>query len=257
MGPGGGTACTLPASTRLDATLSLPRGFLQAGKVFEFTVTVTAAPSGNCQRTRTATERRVIVTTRVDHVPEIELNVCKDPLCNTKMNLVGGVATINANRRKPNLFVRLQVKSQCPARQTEVGWSTSMDAAHIMTTNMMQSHGMKHAGHETLKIKFNYALPIAAKYTFSVTAKCGMSSTIVSVDIEMNYGPSGGKMEVRERIVFNTFATETFNHCCVCRPNTRCLRVAVTQRKLCSNSPTQSRGLTPTPSRPFGTGTAW
>ena len=257
MGPGGGTACTLPASTRLDATLSLPRGFLQAGKVFEFTVTVTAAPSGNCQHTRTATERRVIVTTRLDHVPEMELKVCKDPLCNTKMNLVGGVATINANRRKPNLFVRLQIKSQCPASDTEVGWSTSMDAAHIMTTNMMQPHGMKHAGHETLKIKFDYALPVAAKYTFSVTAKCGMSSTSVSVDIEMNYGPSGGKMEVRERIVLNTFATETFNHCCVCRPNTRCLRVAVTQRKLCSNSPTQSRGLTPTPSRPFGTRTAW
>ena len=205
MGPGGGTACTLPANTRLDATLSLPPGFLQAGKAFEFTVTVTAAPSGNCQHTRTATERRVIVATQAEHVPEMDLKVCTDPRCNTKTNLLRGVATINANRRKPKLFVRLQVESQCPAKPTEVVWSTSMDAAHIMTPKMMQPHGIKRAGHETLKIKFDYALPVAEKYTFSVAAKCGMSSSSVSVDIEMNYGPSGGKMEVRQRIVLNMF----------------------------------------------------
>lgn len=196
-----GKACSLP-SNRSD-TLSLPSNFLQPGMVFKFTVTVTSAPSGNCKRKRKATERRVLVTQR-DPLPEMKVKVCKDARCRKQINLLGGVATVNTNRQKPNLFVQLQVNSsQCPAAM-EVGWSTSMDSVHIKTQGLLKTHALKHAGHEMLKIAFDYSVPIAAKYTFSITAKCsqdGSSSSSVSLDVVMNDGPSGGKMKVSQWLI--------------------------------------------------------
>ena len=167
---------------------------------------VTSAASGRGKHKRTATERRLIIT-QEEAVPEMKLKVCKDAQCGSQINLVGGVATVNANRRKPDLFLQLRVKSPCAAKDTKVGWSTSMADAHISTEDLLKTHAMTRAKHEIMKIKFDYTLPLDAEYSFSITAKCsqqGSSSARVSMDIVMNYGPSGGKMKVTMDCIFTT-----------------------------------------------------
>ena len=166
--------------------------------VYEFTVTVTSAVSGKCTGDRSATERRVI-TTQSEPLPELQLQVCKDALCATQFDLVGGVAIVSADRQNPNLYVKLKVDSQC-SKDMKVAWSTSLDAVHLATQELLGKHTLKPVGYETLRIAFNYIFPIAAEYTFTTTAECsarGRSSASVGLGIVMNYGPSGGKMEVR------------------------------------------------------------
>ena len=189
------TPCTLPESQSTD-TLKLPANSLLPDMVYEFTVTVTSARSGNCKSDRTATERRFI-TTQAEPLPELQLQVCKDATCTQELDLVGGVATVNADRQNPNLYVKLGVESDC--KKMKVAWSTSVELAHLTTKDLLKQHTLKRSKSETLRVLFNYVEPISAEYTFTTTAKCstqGSSSASVDVGIVMNYGPSGGKMEV-------------------------------------------------------------
>ena len=189
------TPCTLPESQSTD-TLKLPANSLLPSMVYEFTVTVTSARSGNCKSDRTATERRFI-TTQAEPLPELQLQVCKDATCTRELDLVGGVATVNADRQNPNLYVKLGVESDC--KKMKVAWSTSVELAHLTTKDLLKQHTLKRSKSETLRVLFNYVEPISAEYTFTTTAKCstqGSSSASVEVGIVMNYGPSGGKMEV-------------------------------------------------------------
>ena len=189
------TPCTLPESQSTD-TLKLPANSLLPSMVYEFTVTVTSARSGNCKSDRTATERRFI-TTQAEPLPELQLQVCKDATCTQELDLVGGVATVNADRQNPNLYVKLGVESDC--QKMKVAWSTSVELAHLTTKDLLKQHTLKRSKSETLRVLFNYVEPISAEYTFTTTAKCstqGSSSASVDVGIVMNYGPSGGKMEV-------------------------------------------------------------
>ena len=194
---GASTPCTLPAKSKSTHTLTLPPEYLQPDMVYEFAVTVTSARSGNCKSDRSATERRVI-TTQSEPLPELQLQVCKDALCAKQFDLVGGVATVNADRQNPNLYVKLDVESECSA-DVKVAWSTSLEPTHLATKDLLKQHTLKPLNYETLRVSFNYIYPIAAEYTFTTTAKCsakGSSSASVGVGIVMNYGPSGGKMEV-------------------------------------------------------------
>ena len=193
---GASTPCTLPAENKSTHTLTLPPNYLQPDMVYEFTVTVTSASTGKCTSDRSATERRVI-TTQSEPLPELQLQVCKDALCATQFDLVGGVATVNADRQNPNLYVKLGVESDC--KKMKVAWSTSVELAHLTTKDLLKQHTLKPSKFETLRVLFNYVEPISAEYTFTTTAKCstkGSSSASVDVGIVMNYGPSGGKMEV-------------------------------------------------------------
>ena len=165
--------------------------------IYEFIVTVTSASSGNCNRDRSATDRRVIKT-QSDPLPEIEMEVCKDAKCKNPMKLVRGVATVNADRKKPNLYLKLGVQSKCTAG-VDVVWTTSVERVHLATEHLLDEHTLNPLGYETLKISFNYIYPLAAEYAFSIIATCSSRSTstsTVGLGIVMNYGPSGGKMEV-------------------------------------------------------------
>ena len=165
--------------------------------IYEFTVTVTSASSGNCNRDRSATEQRVIKT-QANPLPEMEIEVCKDAKCKNSIDLVRGVATVNANVKKSNLYLKLGVQSECTAG-VDVVWTTSMERVHLATKNLLDEHTLNRLGQETLKISFNYIYPLAAEYTFSITATCSSRSTstsTVGLGIVMNYGPSGGKIEV-------------------------------------------------------------
>ena len=192
---GASKPCTLPESKSTD-TLTLPAGSLLPEMVYEFTVTVTSARSGNCKSDRKVTESRFI-TTQSEPLPELQLQVCKDATCTKELDLVGGVATVNADRQNPNLYVKLGVESDC--KKMKVAWSTSVELAHLTTKDLLKQHTLKPSKFETLRVLFNYVEPISAEYTFTTTAKCstkGSSSASVDVGIVMNYGPSGGKMEV-------------------------------------------------------------
>ena len=192
------SSCALPLDSQSTKTLSLPADYLQADMVYEFTVTVTSASSGNCTRDRSTTESRVI-TTQSEPLPEMQVEVCKDAICKTQVDLVGGVATVNADRASPNLYVKLGVGSKCTT-DVNVIWATSLERVHLATKDLLEQHTLNSVGYEMLKISFNYIYPLAAEYTFSMTAKCsarGSSSASVGLGIVMNYGPSGGKMEVR------------------------------------------------------------
>ena len=192
---GASKPCTLPESKSTD-TLTLPADSLEPEMVYEFTVTVTSARSGNCKIDRTVTESRFI-TTQSEPLPELQLQVCKDATCTKELDLVGGVATVNADRQNPNLYVKLGVESDC--KKMKVAWSTSVELAHLTTKDLLKQHTLKPSKFETLRVLFNYVEPISAEYTFTTTAKCstkGSSSASVDVGIVMNYGPSGGKMEV-------------------------------------------------------------
>ena len=194
------TPCTLPESQSTD-TLKLPANSLLPDMVYEFTVTVTSARLGNCKSDRTATERRFI-TTQAEPLPELQLQVCKDATCTRELDLVGGVATVNADRQNPNLYVKLGVESDC--KKMKVAWSTSVELAHLTTKDLLKQHTLKRSKSETLRVLFNYVEPISAEYTFTTTAKCstqGSSSASVEVGIVMNYGPSGGKMEVGYNVI--------------------------------------------------------
>lgn len=199
------TACRLPTNILGNAALSLDAYVLDPGNLYEFEVTVTSVASGNCNRQRKATARRRILT-QVNSVPEMSLSVCKDPLCKMQINMIDGMATINANSREPMLFLRLRVSSrECKSTDMQVVWSTSKNMTeHIMTKDLMAMHTMKQS-YETLKINFDYTVPLAAEYTFTMTAKCSQhdsaSAASVHMDIEMNYGPSGGKMEVNQHMI--------------------------------------------------------
>ena len=190
----------LPAKSRFTDTLSLPADYLQPARVYEFAVTVTSAGSGSCTRERSATERRVI-TTQSEPLPQMKVNVCKDAICKTPIDLVGGVATVNADRGNTNLYLKLGVESEC-TKDIKVVWATSLEPVHLATKDLLEKHTLRPIGYETLKISFNYIFPVAAEYTFSMTAKCeayGSSSASVGLGIVMNYGPSGGKMQVWSR----------------------------------------------------------
>ena len=192
---GASKPCTLPESKSTDK-LTLPANSLLPEMVYEFTVTVTSARSGNCKSDRTVTESRFI-TTQSEPLPELQLQVCKDATCTKELDLVGGVATVNADRQNPNLYVKLGVESDC--KKMKVAWSTSVELAHLTTKDLLKQHTLKPSKFETLRVLFNYVEPISAEYTFTTTAKCstkGSSSASVDVGIVMNYGPSGGKMEV-------------------------------------------------------------
>ena len=206
---GASTPCAVPAESKATHTLTLPPNYLQPDMVYEFMVTVTSARSAECASERSATERRVI-NTQSEPLPELQLQVCKDARCANQLDLVGGVAVVSADRQNPNLYVKLQVESQCRA-DIEVAWDTSLGAEHLATREVLGKHTLKPVGHETLRIAFDYAFPIAAEYTFSTTAECSASSATASVGlgIVMNYGPSGGKMEVRAGVA---------GCCCRCEP---------------------------------------
>ena len=108
------------------------------------------------------------------------------------------MATVNADRQNPNLYVKLEVESEC-STDVKVAWSTSLELTHLVTKDLLDKHTLKPLNYETLRVSFNYIQAIAAEYTFTTTAKCsakGSSSASVGVGIVMNYGPSGGKMEV-------------------------------------------------------------
>ena len=193
---GASKPCTLPESKSTDK-LTLPAGSLLPEMVYEFTVTVTSARSGNCKIDRKVTESRFI-TTQSEPLPELQLQVCKDATCTKELDLVGGVATVNADRQNPNLYVKLEVESEC-STDVKVAWSTSLELTHLVTKDLLDKHTLKPLNYETLRVSFNYIQAIAAEYTFTTTAKCsakGSSSASVGVGIVMNYGPSGGKMEV-------------------------------------------------------------
>ena len=173
--------------------------------IYEFTVTVTSVSSGKCDRDRSATERRVIKT-QADPLPEIDVEVCKDVKCKKRIHLVRDVGTVNANRRSPNLYMKLGVQSECTAG-VDVVWTTSMKRVHLATKKLLDEHTLNRLGQETLKISFNYIYPIDAEYVFSITATCSSRSTstsTVGLGIVMNYGPSGGKMEVGTGVVVET-----------------------------------------------------
>jgi len=210
------TPCSLPLDSQFTDTLSLGSTFLKSDMIYEFTVTVTSASSGTCDRDRSATERRVIKT-QTDPLPKMEIEICKDPKCRKRIHLERGVGTVNANRRSPNLYMKLGVQSECPAG-VDVIWTTSMERVHLATKNLLDEHTLNRLGQETLKISFNYIYPPDAEYAFSITATCSSRSTstsTVGLGIVMNYGPSGGKMEVRTGVVAATVClilTETFFH---------------------------------------------
>ena len=205
------TSCLLPSDSQFTDTLSLESTFLQSDMIYEFTVTVTSASSGNCDRDRSATERRVIET-QSEPLPDMQMEVCKDVACTRPIHLVRGVATVNADRRNPNLYLKLGVQSECTTG-VNVVWATSMEGVHLATKDLLDEHTLRPLGYETLKISFDYVYPLAAEYTFSMTAMCsslGTSSSTVGLGIVMNYGPSGGKMQVGARVVVaNLFAHAT------------------------------------------------
>ena len=179
--------------------------------VYEFTVTVESVRSGNCNRDRSATDRRVI-TTQADPLPEMKMDICIDANCKRPIDLVRGVATVNADRRNPNLYLKLGVQSKCTAG-VNVLWTTSMKRVHVATKDLLHEHNLNSLGYETLKISFNYVYPLDAEYAFSITAKCSSRSTstsTVGLGIVMNYGPSGGKMEVRANVVDLTALSALF-----------------------------------------------
>ena len=213
------TDCGLRTNMPRNAVLSLDANVLDPDNIYEFVVTVTSPASGNCNRERKATARRRIWA-QINPVPNMTVRVCEDPLCKMQIKMIDRVATINANRRKPMLFLRLQASSdECSSEDMEVLWATSKDMTeHILTKNLMENHTMKHA-YETLKIRFDYTASLAAEYTFTITAKCSghtsASEASVNMDVEMNYGPSGGKMEVNQLIVITFYSKLVMYFSCV------------------------------------------
>ena len=198
LATGVSTQCPpLPSDSQFSDTLSLESTFLQSGMAYEFTVTVKSAGSGNCDRDRSATERRIIAT-QTEQLPDMAIEICKDVACARRIDLVRGAATVNADRRNPNLYLKLAVQSECTTG-VDVAWATSMESVHLATKALLDEHTLNPLGYETLKISFNYIYPLAAEYTFSMTAACSAlatSSSTVGVSVVMNYGPGGGKMKV-------------------------------------------------------------